>query len=71
MGMAGKRWICKEGSPQRGWKQEVMASAAWMGTRQLFCIWNMDEGECMAAPYGWLETVHGKAERREEEAVIE
>jgi len=50
MGMAGKRWICKEGSPQWGWKQEVMASVAWMGTRQLFCIWNMDEGECMAAP---------------------
>lgn len=32
MGMAGKRWICKEGSPQWGWKQEVMALAAWMGT---------------------------------------
>lgn len=50
MGMAGKRWICKEGSPQWGWKQEVMASAAWMGTQQLFRIWNVDEGECMAAP---------------------
>lgn len=48
MGMAGKRQICKEGSLQWGWKQEVMASAAWMGTQQHFHIWNVDEDECMA-----------------------